>query len=131
MKKSKLLYCIIIFTLILLILGIIFFLNTNDSNKNISNELTEYTPQQEFSDDEIRKTIVSLYFKNIETNSNNNLLISVLKLNIAALPTILQKYCNSIGYSSSHILRGCKGNTNYLISKIFHLVLRNESTLKL
>lgn len=69
MKKSKLLYCIIIFTLILLILGIIFFLNTNDSNKNISNELTEYTPQQEFSDDKIRKTIVSLYFKNIETNS--------------------------------------------------------------
>ena len=29
-------------------------------------EITEYTPAQELSDDEIRKTIISLYFKNIE-----------------------------------------------------------------
>ena len=69
MKNSKLLYSIIVLILILLILGIIFFLNTNDSNENTTNQIIEYTPQQEFSDDEIRKTIVSLYFKNIETNS--------------------------------------------------------------
>lgn len=69
MKNSKLLYAIIVLVLILLILGMVFFFNSNNSNENLSNELTEYTPEQEFSDDEIRKTIVSLYFKNIETNS--------------------------------------------------------------
>ena len=69
MKNKKLLYGIIVLILILIILGAIFFLTPSDSNQNNSNQLTEYTPQQEFSDDEIRKTIVSLYFKNIETNS--------------------------------------------------------------
>lgn len=67
MKNKKLLYSIIV--LILLVLGALFFLTSSDSDKNSSNQITEYTPQQEFSDDEIRKTIVSLYFKNIETNS--------------------------------------------------------------
>ena len=69
MKNKKLLYGIIVLILILLILGAIFFFIPSDYNQNNSNQLTEYTPQQEFSDDEIRKTIVSLYFKNIETNS--------------------------------------------------------------
>lgn len=69
MKNKKLLYSIIVLILILLILGIIFFLTPNTSNENTTNKITEYTPEQEFSDDEIRKTIVSLYFKNIETNS--------------------------------------------------------------
>lgn len=69
MKNKKLLYCIIVLIIILLILGIIFFFNSNKSNNNTSNQITEYTPAQEFSDDEIRKTIISLYFKNIETNS--------------------------------------------------------------
>lgn len=69
MKNKKLLYGIIVLILILIVLGTIFFLTPSDSNQNNSNQLTEYTPEQEFSDDEIRKTIVSLYFKNIETNS--------------------------------------------------------------
>ena len=67
MKNKKLLYSIILLTIILLILGIIFFFNPDSSDT--LNNITEYTPAQEFSDDEIRKTIVSLYFKNIETNS--------------------------------------------------------------
>ena len=67
--KKKLLYCIIILVAILIVLGILFLFNSNDSNENITNEITEYTPAQELSDDEIRKTIISLYFKNIETNS--------------------------------------------------------------
>ena len=69
MKNKKLLYCIIILIIILIVLGTLFFFNSKDSNKNISNEITEYTPAEELSDDEIRKTIISLYFKNIETNS--------------------------------------------------------------
>jgi len=67
-RNKKLLYSIIVLAIILLILVVLFFFNPDDSN-NTSNELTEYTPAQEFSDDEIRKTIISLYFKNIETNS--------------------------------------------------------------
>ena len=69
MKNKKLLYSIIALAIILLILGILFFFNNPDNSDNKNNELTEYTPAQEFSDDEIRKTIISLYFKNIETNS--------------------------------------------------------------
>ena len=69
MKNKKLLYSIIVLSIILLILGILFFFNPEDNSSNASNELTEYIPAQEFSDDEIRKTIISLYFKNIETNS--------------------------------------------------------------
>lgn len=67
MKNKKLLFYIAI--LILIIIALLFFFNPTNSNEDINNELVEYTPQQEFSDDEIRKTIISLYFKNIETNS--------------------------------------------------------------
>ena len=70
MKNKKLLFYMITSVLVIaIIIGIIFFMNRSSSNENISNEITEYTPQEEFSDDEIRKTIISLYFKNIETNS--------------------------------------------------------------
>lgn len=69
MKNKKLLYCIIALLVVLLILGVTFFLNPSEDENNTSNQITEYTPAQEFSDDEIRKTIISLYFKNIETNS--------------------------------------------------------------
>lgn len=68
MKNKKILFYIIVLSIIVLIvLGVVIFLNRNNSNKN-NNQILEYTPQQEFSDDEIRKTIISLYFKNIETN---------------------------------------------------------------
>jgi len=67
-KNKKLLYSIIVLAIILLILGILFFFKPAESN-DVSNNITEYTPAQEFSDDKIRKTIISLYFKNIETNS--------------------------------------------------------------
>ena len=68
MKNKKFLYSITVLTIILLILGILFFFKP-DNSSNTLNQLSEYTPAQEFSDDEIRKTIISLYFKNIETNS--------------------------------------------------------------
>lgn len=70
MKKKKVLSYILIFLIIVLIfLGLIFLLKSINSNEKISNNITEYTPAEEFSDNEIRKTIISLYFKNIETNS--------------------------------------------------------------
>lgn len=69
MKNKKIFYSIILLIIVLLILITLFLLNRNTSNSSLSNPITEYTPAQEFSDDEIRKTIISLYFKNIETNS--------------------------------------------------------------
>lgn len=61
---------IIILIGIILAIGIIIFLFFSNTNKNNpSNTLSEYTPQEEISEDEIRKTIVSIYFKNIETNT--------------------------------------------------------------
>ena len=70
MKNKKLLFYITIAViLILIIIALIFIFKANNSSKNTFNEIIEYTPAQELSDDEIRKTIISLYFKNIETNS--------------------------------------------------------------
>lgn len=70
MKNKKLLFYIAIaFILILIIIALIFILKPDNSIENSTNDFLEYTPAQELSDDEIRKTIISLYFKNIETNS--------------------------------------------------------------
>lgn len=69
MKNKKLIICVIILLIILVIGVIFFFMNRSKSKENTSNQITEYTPQEEMSDDEIRKTIICLYFKNIETNS--------------------------------------------------------------
>lgn len=70
MQNKKLLFFLLFLVIVILIvLGILSFFTPNNSNETISNTITEYTPAQEFSDDEVRKTIISLYFKNIETNS--------------------------------------------------------------
>lgn len=70
MKNKKLLFYItIVIIFILTIVAFIFLFKPNTNIKKSTNEIIEYTPAQELSDDEIRKTIISLYFKNIETNS--------------------------------------------------------------
>lgn len=70
MKNKKLLLFITVITMvILIIIYLILIFNPNISKEKTINEITEYTPAQELSDDEIRKTIISLYFKNIETNT--------------------------------------------------------------
>ena len=71
MNNKKLLFYLISTVMIFLIVLLsIFFFNYSNPNENISNnEIIEYIPQEELSDDEVRKTIISLYFKNIETNS--------------------------------------------------------------
>ena len=68
-NKKLLLYFAIALILILIILSLIFIFKPSNIKENTTNEIIEYTPALEFSDDEIRKTIISLYFKNIETNS--------------------------------------------------------------
>lgn len=69
MKDKKILYYFIIAVIAILVIGIVFFLISYNSSSSSSNQIIEYTPQQELSDEEIRKTIVSIYFKNIETNT--------------------------------------------------------------
>ena len=70
MKNKKLLFYIgLTLILILIIITLTFISKQNTNIKNSHNEIIEYTPALELSDDEIRKTIISLYFKNIETNS--------------------------------------------------------------
>ena len=68
MNKKKIVIFIAIAVLIVLI-GFILFFGLNSSSNNSSNKITEYTPQGEFSENDIRKTIISVYFKNIETNT--------------------------------------------------------------
>ncbi len=66
MNKKK----IVIIIGIILAISIIFFLIFSHlTDKSSSNSISEYTPEEEISQDEIRKTIVSVYFKNIETNT--------------------------------------------------------------
>ncbi len=67
MNKKKIIITVSILLIVVLIgFAVFYFINSSD---NGSNEVTEYTPQAEMSDDEMRKTIVSIYFKNIETNT--------------------------------------------------------------
>lgn len=64
-KKKIFIFIAIILIIVLIGLTVFYFINKSNSSEQIA----EYTPQEEFSDDEIRKTIVSIYFKNIETNT--------------------------------------------------------------
>lgn len=69
MNKKKICIILVIILIIILIgLAIFYFIGKSNSGNSL-NQLTEYTPQEEMSDDEMRKTIVSLYFKNTETNT--------------------------------------------------------------
>ena len=67
MKNKKILFYSAF--IILFIIALLIIIKPNIFKKNKSIESLEYTPAQELSDDEIRKTIISLYFKNIETNT--------------------------------------------------------------
>lgn len=55
---------IIILVFIILIIGIITGVYFVVKNKNTEKEMTEYTPQEEISEEQMRQTMVSLYFKN-------------------------------------------------------------------
>lgn len=70
MKNKKILFLLIFVLIVILIF--LFFIVKNFNNKNISVENTtysEYTPEEEISSDQMRETIVTLYF----IDSNNNL----------------------------------------------------------
>ena len=70
MKNKKILF-LLIFVLIIILISVFFivkkFNNKNNSNENIS--YSEYTPEEEISSEQMRETIVTLFF----VDSNNNL----------------------------------------------------------
>ena len=67
MKNKKLNMYIGIILLILIIWGIGYLVYVNINNEEDKEEFFEYTPQEEISDEELRKTVVSLYFLDIQT----------------------------------------------------------------
>lgn len=62
MNKKKLIF--ILFIIIIIIIGIVFIKNQDEKQK-----IKEYIPAQEITEEELRKTTVTLYFANKETNT--------------------------------------------------------------
>ena len=65
MKFKKI---IILFIFILLILGIIFFIITH-LQKDDETSSSDYTPAEEISDEQMKQTMVTLYFVELEKNT--------------------------------------------------------------
>ena len=66
MSKKKL---ILIFVFIVLIGGIVYFvLNNITITKNTSDEIADYTPQEEISDVQLRQTNITLFFLDTQKN---------------------------------------------------------------
>ena len=62
---------IIVITIIILIiiglsLGVYFYINKENEENEEMKEITEITPQEEISEEQMRQTMVSLYYKNEE-----------------------------------------------------------------
>lgn len=66
MKNQKTLLIIIC---ALIIIGIVVFMiiNSKSNKENTIGEISEYTPQEEISDEQMRETMITLYFLNSET----------------------------------------------------------------
>ena len=63
-RKKKIL--IITGAIILIVIICVVYSCMKGGQEEQSNEITEYTPQQEISEEQLRQTIVTLYFKNEE-----------------------------------------------------------------
>lgn len=68
MKRKKIvMYSIVVFFILLIIgIGYLIYINVNYNKNQI--DISEYTPEQEITDDQLRNTVISLYFLNKETN---------------------------------------------------------------
>lgn len=65
MKKNKIILIIIIILLIIIIGG--YFIIKNKKEKSQKNEIQDYTPQEEISEEQLRQTKITLFFINKET----------------------------------------------------------------
>lgn len=67
MNNKKIIMYICIVALILAVLGAgVLVYKNNKSNKNVNQE---YTPQQEITDEQLRQTVITLYFLNLENGT--------------------------------------------------------------
>ena len=66
--KKTIVRTLVLILIVLIIIGVCVFCVNNLWKDGEYSELQNYTPQQEISDEQLRKTIVSLYFKNPETD---------------------------------------------------------------
>lgn len=67
MKNKKIILSVIILLIIILVIG--FFAIKYVKQKRIDKESGEYTPQEEISEEQLRETIVTLYFLDKEANT--------------------------------------------------------------
>lgn len=67
MKAKKKTIFLILILLIIIVGVILWIINHNKENTNNNVEFTEYTPQEEISSEQLRQTLITLYFKNKET----------------------------------------------------------------
>mgnify|MGYP003292141282 CR=1 FL=1 len=68
MKNKKIIMYLIIILIILIILFVGYLIYKNIKNKN-TNEILEYIPEEEITDEQLRETIITLYFMNMDTGN--------------------------------------------------------------
>lgn len=65
MKNKKIIMYVSIILIVAILIGVGYFIYNNIKNKN--NEIiSEYTPQEEITEEQLRQTIIKLYFLDIE-----------------------------------------------------------------
>ena len=65
--KKRVIFAIIIVIITIVIIG--FVIKNNITIEDVSEEVEDYTPAEEISDEQLRQTILTLYFLNIETSA--------------------------------------------------------------
>jgi len=81
MKNKKISMYFIIILIILIILFVGFLIYKNTINKN-TNEILEYIPEEEITDEQLRETIITLYFMNMD---NGELMAEARKIDVKEL----------------------------------------------
>ena len=69
MNNKKIVMYVSILILILIVLGAGFLIYKNNKKNKNKNKNQEYIPQEEITDEQLRQTIITLYFFNIETGN--------------------------------------------------------------
>ena len=117
MKNKKI---ILIIIAILIIVGVAIFMTCGTKNKeeNTIGEISEYTPQEEISDEQMRETIVTLYFLDSETKElkTESKLISATELIENPYKKIVELLI--AGPNSTELTSAFPENTRILDAKI-------------
>lgn len=66
MKNKKLFMYLVIILIVIIILGVGYIIYNNIKNKK-ENSIEEYTPEAEITEEQLRQTIITLYFLNPDT----------------------------------------------------------------